>query len=60
MLDNRVSICNIPMITNGESKIKKWVCYCGEEKVGSPYGACREYLIQLNKDSGNIEILTVF
>jgi Cytidine deaminase len=48
------------MITNGESKIKKLVCYCGEGKVGSPCGACREYLMQLDKDSGNMEILTDF
>lgn len=26
-------------------------------KVGSPCGACREYMMQLDKDSGNIEIL---
>lgn len=26
-------------------------------KVGSPCGACREYMIQLDKDSGDIEIL---
>jgi len=55
MCAERNAIAN--MITNGESKIKKLVCYCGEEKVGSPCGACREYLMQLDKDSGNIEIL---
>ena len=26
-------------------------------KVGSPCGACREYMMQLDKDSGEIEIL---
>jgi cytidine deaminase len=58
MCAERNAIAN--MITNGESKIKKLVCYCGkgEEKVGSPCGACREYLMQLDEDSGNIEILT--
>lgn len=55
MCAERNAIAN--MITNGESKIKKLVCYCGEEKVGSPCGTCREYLMQLDKDSGNIEIL---
>ena len=57
MCAERNAIAN--MITNGESKIKKLVCYCGKgkEKVGSPCGACREYLMQLDKDSGNIEIL---
>lgn len=27
---------------------------------GSPCGACREFMMQLSKDSGNIEILTDF
>lgn len=58
MCAERNAIAN--MITNGESKIKKLVCYCGEEKVGSPCGACREYLMQLDKDSMNIEILADF
>lgn len=58
MCAERNAIAN--MITNGESKITKLVCYCGEEEVGSPCGACREYLMQLDKDSGNIEILADF
>ena len=46
------------MITNGESKIIKLVCVMSDGSVGSPCGACREYLMQLDKDSPNIEILT--
>ncbi|NLW32625.1 MAG: cytidine deaminase [Fibrobacter sp.] len=56
MCAERNAIAN--MITNGESKIKKLVCYCGANIIGSPCGACREYLMQLDKESGNIEILT--
>lgn len=46
------------MITNGESKIVKLVCVMSDGSVGMPCGACREYLMQLDKDSPNIEILT--
>ena len=45
------------MITNGENEIAKLVCICGNGKVGSPCGACREYLMQLSPNSGDIEIL---
>ncbi len=45
------------MITNGESKITKLVCVMSNGSVGSPCGACREYLMQLDKDSACIEIL---
>jgi cytidine deaminase len=45
------------MITNGENKIIKLVCCSRDGKVGLPCGACREYLMQLDKNSGNIEIL---
>jgi len=59
MCAERNAIAN--MITNGESKIEKLVCYLigedGTERAGSPCGACREYLMQLDGDSGNIEIL---
>ncbi|MCL2689630.1 MAG: cytidine deaminase [Chitinispirillia bacterium] len=54
MCAERNAIAN--MITNGESKIVKLVA-CIEGKVGMPCGACREYLMQLDKDSGEIEIL---
>jgi cytidine deaminase len=59
MCAERNAIAN--MITNGESKIDKLVCYLkddnGNDMVGSPCGACREYLMQLDEDSGDIEIL---
>ena len=46
------------MITHGESKIEKIVCIMSNGVVGgSPCGACRELIMQLDKDSKNIEIL---
>lgn len=45
------------MITNGESRIDKVVAVMSNGKVGSPCGACRELMMQLDKDSGEIEIL---
>jgi cytidine deaminase len=55
MCAERNAIAN--MITNGESKIIKLVCCVGDGKPGLPCGACRELLMQLDKDSGNMEIL---
>jgi len=59
MCAERNAIAN--MLTNGESRIVKLVCYLrdpdGTERVGSPCGACREYLMQLDESSGDIEIL---
>lgn len=55
MCAERNAIAN--MITNGESKIVKLVCVVENGKTGSPCGACREYLMQLDKDSGDMEIL---
>lgn len=55
MCAERNAIAN--MITNGESQIDKLVAVMPNGKVGSPCGACREYMMQLDKDSGNIEIL---
>ncbi len=55
MCAERNAIAN--MITNGESKIIKLVCVGQDGSVGSPCGACREYLMQLDKDSKNMEIL---
>lgn len=55
MCAERNAIAN--MITNGESKIVKLVCVMKDGSVGSPCGACREYLMQLDKDSKNMEIL---
>ena len=45
------------MITNGESQIEKVVAVMPDGQVGSPCGACRELMMQLDSDSGEIEIL---
>ena len=55
MCAERNAIAN--MITNGESQIDKVVAVTPDGKVGSPCGACREYMMQLDKDSEEIEIL---
>ena len=56
MCAERNAIAN--MLTNGESKIVKLVCIMRNKTVGMPCGVCREYLMQLDKDSKDIEILT--
>ena len=55
MCAERNAIAN--MITNGESKIDKVVAVMPDGRVGAPCGACREYMMQLDKDSPDIEIL---
>ena len=55
MCAERNAIAN--MITNGESEITKLVCVDSKGNVGSPCGACREFLMQLSKKSKDIEIL---
>lgn len=55
MCAERNAIAN--MITNGESQIDKVVAVMPDGRVGSPCGACREYMMQLDKGSGDIEIL---
>ena len=55
MCAERNAIAN--MITNGESQIDKVVAVMPDGRVGSPCGACREYMMQLDKESGEIEIL---
>ena len=55
MCAERNAIAN--MITNGESEIERVVAVMPDGKVGSPCGACREYMMQLSGDSGEIEIL---
>ena len=55
MCAERNAIAN--MITNGESQIDKVVAVMPNGRVGSPCGACREYMMQLDKESGEIEIL---
>ncbi len=56
MCAERNAIAN--MITNGESEIEKLVAVMSDGKVGSPCGACRELMLQLSPNNGNIEILT--
>lgn len=58
MCAERNAIAN--MITNGEHQIDKVVAVVENGSVGSPCGACREYMMQLDKDSGDIEILVAF
>lgn len=55
MCAERNAIAN--MITHGEHQIEKVVAVVEDGSVGSPCGACREYMMQLDKDSGDIEIL---
>ena len=55
MCAERNAIAN--MITNGESKIDKIVAVMPDGRVGAPCGACREYMMQLDKNSSDIEIL---
>lgn len=55
MCAERNAIAN--MITNGESRIDKVVAVMPDGRVGAPCGACREFMMQLDKDSGDIEIL---
>ena len=55
MCAERNAIAN--MITNGEHQIDKIVAVMPDGKVGPPCGVCREFMMQLDKDSGEIEIL---
>ena len=55
MCAERNAIAN--MITNGESQIDKVVAVMPDGRVGSPCGACREYMMQLDENSGEIEVL---
>ena len=45
------------MITNGEQEIDKVLAILPDGKTGAPCGACREYMMQLSKNSKDIEIL---
>ena len=58
MCAERNAIAN--MLTNGESEIDKIIAVMPDGNIGSPCGACREFMMQLSKDSGNIEVLTDF
>ena len=55
MCAERNAIAN--MITHGESQIEKVVAVMPDGSVGSPCGACRELMMQLDADSGEIQIL---
>ena len=55
MCAERNAIAN--MITHGESRITNVVAVMSDGRVGSPCGACRELMMQLDKNSGDIEIL---
>ncbi len=55
MCAERNAIAN--MLTHDESKIKRIVAVMSDGKVGSPCGACRELMMQLDRSSGEIEIL---
>ncbi len=55
MCAERNAIAN--MITNGESRIIKIVAVMPDGKAGMPCGACREFLMQLDESSRQIEIL---
>ncbi len=56
MCAERNAIAN--MMTNGEHEIEKILCIMSDGSLGYPCGACREMLMQLDKNSINIEILT--
>ena len=45
------------MLTAGESRIARVVAVMPDGRVGPPCGACREFMMQLDKNSGEIEIL---
>lgn len=55
MCAERNAIAN--MITHGEHEIDKVVAVMSDGRVGSPCGACREFMMQLSPSSRNIEIL---
>ena len=55
MCAERNAIAN--MITNWESQIIKIVAVMPDGKAGMPCGACREFMMQLNRTAGEIEIL---
>lgn len=55
MCAERNAIAN--MITNGESRIDKVLAIMPDGKTGPPCCACREYMMQLDADSGEIEVM---
>ena len=55
MCAERNAIAN--MLTNGENKISKVVAIMPDGSSGTPCGVCREFMMQLGKESADIEIL---
>lgn len=55
MCAERNAIAN--MLTHGESQISKVVALMPDGKVGLPCGACREMMMQLDSQSGDLEVL---
>ena len=55
MCAERNAIAN--MITNGEDQIVKIVAVLPEGKAGMPCGACREFMMQMNKAAERIVVL---
>lgn len=55
MCAERNAVAN--MLTCGESRVRRVLAIMPDGKLGSPCGACREMLMQLDKDSPEIEIL---
>ncbi len=45
------------MITHGESRMLKLIVVMPDGTIGMPCGACREIMMQLDKRSGDIEIM---
>ena len=55
MCAERNAIAN--MLTNGESRIVKVAAVMPDGSSGTPCGVCREFMMQLDKSSKDIEIL---
>ena len=55
MCAERNAIAN--MLTNGERRILKVVAVMPDGSSGTPCGVCREFMMQLGKESAEIEIL---
>ena len=55
MCAERNAIAN--MLTNGEHRIIKVVAVMPDGSSGTPCGVCREFMMQLDKSSRDIEIL---
>ncbi len=45
------------MITHGESQIEKILAVMRDGTVGPPCCVCREFMMQLDRDSGEIEVM---